>query len=266
MKKVTAILTALVLALGLGSTFAMAEEDYKPSTPEMKVYESIWVSNDGNARVWIGRQDDGFQIEAMQRNGDGTVTAWEYLSNFDEESNSLKDARGIKGDYKIADGKAELIEGTNEDDAGASFTVDENGVLIWKEAKEGGFDIGLLRIGNFAGRYVHDRAALDFVWDVHDNEYNILLTWGESADQTWEYILKGTYIPETETVKFQGLKQLLTYKEDGEIDTTAEIEQGEVKGSCFFNENGGLVWQASDLDEGEIVFENELLPIWELEM
>ena len=61
MKKVTAILTALVLALGLGSTFAMAEEDYKPSTPEMKVYESIWVSNDGNARVWIGRQDDGFQ-------------------------------------------------------------------------------------------------------------------------------------------------------------------------------------------------------------
>ena len=209
MKKVTAILTALVLALGLGSTFAMAEEDYKPSTPEMKVYESIWVSTDG---------------------------------------------------------KAELIEGTNEDDAGASFTVDENGVLIWKEAKEGGFDIGLLRIGNFAGRYVYDRATLDFVWDVHDNEYNILLTWGESADQTWEYILKGTYIPETETVKFQGLKQLLTYKEDGEIDTTAEIEQGEVKGIRFFNENGGLVWQASDLDEGEIVFENELLPIWELEM
>ena len=266
MKKVIAILTALVLALGLGCTFAMAEEDYKPSTPEMKVYESIWVSNDADARVWIGRQDDGFQIEAMQRNGDGTFTAWEYLANFDEESQSIKDAVGVKGDYQFVDGKAEFIEGTNKDDVGASFTVDENGVLIWKEAKEGGFDIGLLRIGNFAGRYVYERAMLDFVWDVHENDYNILLTWGESADQNWDYQLKGTYIPEIETVKFQGLKQLLTYKEGGEIDTTAKIEQGEVEGSCYFNENGGLVWKASDLDEGEIVFENELLPIWELEM
>ena len=73
MKKVIAILTALVLALGLGCTFAMAEDDsVPPSTPEMKAYESAWISEDGQTLVWIGRQDEGFQIEAVQMTGENT--------------------------------------------------------------------------------------------------------------------------------------------------------------------------------------------------
>ena len=266
MKKMIAILTALLLALTVGCTAAVAEDDsVPPSTPEMKAYESFWLSPDGAARVWIGRQDEGFQIDAVLMTGNDTFTSWNYLSNFDKTTNSLQDAAGVKGNYKIVGGKDELIEGTSEDDVKATFTIDENGLLLWKEAKEGGLDVSLQRIGNFAGQYVYERALLTFVWNVHENDYSILLSWGQSAFQTWEYQLKGAYDPKTETVTFKGLKELLTYKDNGEIDTTAKVEESAVEGSCWFNDNGGLVWKCSDNDGKEIVFENELLALWEME-
>ena len=241
MKKMIAILTALLLALTVGCTAAVAEDDsVPPSTPEMKAYESFWLSPDGAARVWIGRQDDGFQIDAVLMTGNDTFTSWNYLSNFDKTT-------------------------TSEDDVKATFTIDENGLLLWKEAKEGGLDVSLQRIGNFAGQYVYERALLTFVWNVHENDYSILLSWGQSAFQTWEYQLKGAYDPKTETVTFKGLKELLTYKDNGEIDTTAKVEESAVEGSCWFNDNGGLVWKCSDNDGEEIVFENELLALWEME-
>ena len=115
MKKLIAILMALVLALTLGCTFAAAEDDsVPPSTPEMKAYESAWISEDGQTLVWIGRQDDGFQIEAVQTTGENAFTSWQYLSNFDAETKSIKDAQGIKGDYKVTEeGKDERIEGSS---------------------------------------------------------------------------------------------------------------------------------------------------------
>ena len=269
MKKVTALLLALMLALTAGCTAALAEEDNSvpPSTPEMKKYESIWVSADGNTRVWIGRQDEGFQIEAMQWTGNDTFTGWGYLANFNKETNSLTDVLGMKEEHKIIDDRDEVVEGSSVEGIRASFTFDEgSGALIWKEEQEGGVDVSLLRIGNFAGCYVYERAMLDFVWNVHENDYSILLSWGESAFQTWEYQLKGTYHPETETVEFKGLKQLLTYNEGGEIDTSAKVEESEVEGTCYFNENGGLVWKASDVAGEDVVFEKEDLALWELEM
>ena len=263
MKKVIAILTALVLALGLGCTFAMAEDDsVPPSTPEMKAYESAWISEDGQTLVWIGRQDEGFQIEAVQMTGENTFTSWEYLSMFDEETKSIKDAQGIKGDYKVTEeGKDELIEGSSADDVKASFTLGEDGKLTWKD-EQAGKETVLEKIGNFIGSYTFDRASIAFVWDTHENHYDVLVTWAENVSQLWEYQLVGEYDPKTETVNFKGLKQLLTYKDDGEIDTSAKVEEGELEGTFSFNENGGLVWKSSDGSGDGVVFENDLIPLW----
>jgi hypothetical protein len=63
-------------------------------------------------------------------------------------------------------------------------------------------------------------------------------------------------------VNFKGLKQLLTFKEDGEIDTSAKTEEGELEGSFSFNKDGGLVWKSSDGSGEGIVFENDLIPLW----
>ena len=267
MKKVMAILTAMVLALGAGCTFAMAEEDISvpPSTPEMKAYESAWISEDGKTMVWIGRQDEGFQIETVQATGEDTFTSWEYLSNFDGETKSIKDAKGIKGDYKITEGKDELIEGSSVDDVEASFTLGEDGRLTWND-KQAGKETVLEKIGNFVGSYTYERGVLSFIWDTHENHYDIVATWleeeTEKATKVWDYTLVGEYDPKTETVNFKGLKQLLTYKDDGEIDTSAKVEEGELEGTFSFNENGSLVWKSSDGSEDGIVLENDLAPLW----
>ena len=266
MKKVLAILTALFLAVGC--TAALAEEDdfsVPPSTPEMKAYESNWISEDGKTLVWIGRQDDGFQVQAVRRTGEDTFTSWEYLSLFDTETRSLKNAEGNKCDCRYTDGRDEMIDGTSVDGIKASFTLDETGMLIWKD-EQAGTETKLQKIGNFTGRYIYDRAIIDFVWDVHDNHYDILVTWGQSGNQVWDYQLVGVYDPKTETVKFQGLKQLLTYTENGEIDSTAEIQQGELEGTFTLNESGGLVWQSTDGSGDGIVFEPEWLPLWASEL
>ena len=266
MKKMTAVLTALVLALCVGCTFAAAEDDsVPPSTPEMKAYESTWVSEDGETLVQISRQDDGFQIEAVKKTGDDTFTSWGYLSNFDAETKSIRDAAGIRNECKVKDGKDEVIEGTSVDDIKASFSIGEDGRLTWKD-EQAGTETVLQKIGNFIGRYEYDRATIDFVWNVHENHYNILVSWSESAWQLWDYQLVGEYDPATETVKFQGLKQVLTYKDDGEIDTTADTEEAELEGTFTFNENGGLVWQSSDGSGDGIVFENAWLPLWASEL
>jgi len=266
MKKAMAILTALVLALGLGCTFAMAEEDsVPPSTPEMKAYESAWISEDGRTMVWIGRQDEGFQIEAVQMTGEDTFTSWEYLSMFDEETKSIKDARGIKGDYKIKEGKDEFIEGSSADDVEASFILGEDGKLTWND-KQAGKETVLEKIGNFVGSYTYERGVLSFVWDTHENHYDILVTWleeeNENATKVWDYELSGEYDAKTETVNFKGLKQLLTYKADGEIDTGAKVGEKELEGSFTFNKDGCLVWKSSDGAGDGIVFENDLIPLW----
>ena len=267
MKKLNAILMALVLALTLGCTFAAAEDDsVPPSTPEMKAYESAWISEDGQTLVWIGRQDDGFQIEAVQTTGENAFTSWQYLSNFDAETKSIKDAQGIKGDYKVTEeGKDELIEGSSADDVKASFTLGEDGKLTWKD-EQAGKETVLEKIGNFIGSYTYTRGVLSFVWDTHENHYDIMVTWleeeNEKSTKVWDYELVGEYDAKTETVNFKGLKQLLTYKEDGEIDTSAKVEEGELEGSFTFNKDGGLVWKSSDGSGDGIVFENDLIPLW----
>ena len=261
MKKIFAMLAALVLALTVGCSFAVAEEDMKPSTPEMKAYESTWVSEDGETLVQISRQDDGFQITAVRKTGDDTFTSWEYLSNFDAETKSIKDAFGIKCDCKVTDGVDNVIDGSSVDELHASFTIGDDARLIWKD-EEAGTETVLAKIGNFIGQFVYDRLSVDFVWNAHENHYNILATWADNAWQTWDYQLNGNYDPETETVSFQGLTQLLTYKDDGEIDTEAKVEERELEGTFSFDENGGLIWKSSDASEDGIVLENCWIPLW----
>ena len=264
MKKGFALITALMVALTMGCAAALAELDdsVPPSTPEMKAYESIWISDDGETRIWIGRQDEGFQIEAVQKTGEDSFNSWGYLAMFDGESKSIRNAIGTKDSCVYRDGREEVQENLG-DEFKADFSINENGKLIWKDYQDdAGAGLALTRIGNFAGKYGAERATIDFVWNVHENDYSILVSWGQSAWETWDYQMKGTYDPETETVTAKGLKQLLTYKDDGEIDTTADPQEAEVDGVFSFDENGGLVWKSSTGEADGIVFENDAVPLW----
>ena len=120
------------------------------------------------------------------------------------------------------------------------------------------------KTGEFAGRYLCDRAAIDIAWNAHENDYAIVVSWGQNAWQTWDYQLKGTYDPETETVAFKGLKQLLTYDDNGELDAAADTEEAELEGTFTFNDAGGLVWQSTDGSGDGIVFESDSIPLWDI--
>lgn len=262
MKKIFAILTALALFLAAGCTFAAADEiDVPPSTPEMKAYESYWVSDDGEAILWIGRQDEGFQMAVVRKTSEDSFRSWEYVALFDEETKSIRNANGTRCDCKVADGEESMVEGTGVEDIRADFTIGEDGKLIWKD-EEAGTETAFVKVGNFLGRYAYDRANIVFVWNVHENHYTVLADWSQSAWQIWDYQLVGTYDPETETVSFKGLKMLLTYKEDGEIDSDADVEEAELEGTFTLDENGNLLWQSSDGTGDGIVFENLWIPLW----
>ena len=262
MKKGLAIIVAL-LTLMTGCTAVLAEDDSVPaSTPEMKAYESSWISDDGQTRIRIGRQDKGFQIEVVKFTGEDSFDSWEYLAGFDEETKSIRDALGMKEACVIKEGEAEVRERLF-DGIRADFSLDGDGRLIWKDAQEdAGAGTAFTNIGNFIGSYVCERAVIDFVWNVHENDYSILVSWGQSAWETWDYQLKGAYDPDTETVTAKGLKQLLTYKDDGEIDLEADAQEADVDGVFTFDGNGGLIWKSTTGEADGMVFENDMLPPW----
>ena len=261
MKKIFAILTALALVLAAGCVFAEADNDsVPPSTPEMKAFEGTWVAEGSETVICISRQDDGFQMQAVRKTGEDTFISWDYVAGFDAETKSIKDAHGSRCECRVKDGVDSMIEGTSVDGIHDSFIIRDD-KLVWKDGKEGTETV-FTKIGGFVGQYCCDRAMINFNWNARENHYSILVTGPESSWEIWEYQLNGTYDPKTETVAFQGLKKLETYKEDGEIDTTVDTQEEKLEGTFSFNEKGELVWKSSDGSGDGIVFENIRTPLW----
>lgn len=261
MKKIFALLTALVLALAVGCAFAEETDDsVPPSTPEMKAFEGTWISAETKTLLWIGRQDDGFQMQAVRQTGEDTFTSWEYIAGFDAETKSIKNADGTKCDCKVTDGVDNVIDGTSAEGLKAGFTIQDE-KLTWKD-ETAGTETVFTKIGGFLGQYCYDRAMVSIGWDAREDRYLITVTWAQSAWEVWEYQLEGTYDPKTETVAFQGTKHLDTYKDDGELDTTADTQEEKVEGTFSLNENSELVWKSSDGAGDGIVFENTWIPLW----
>ena len=133
MKKLFAII--LVLALALVSVGFAEEENLPPMPEEAAVYEGTWVCD--RASIEIVWEEEGFRVFISWGSSAAETSEWEYSCHYIAETKSLEAMpTGIHTDNVYgADG--EIVSSTViYDDGEATFTLDEEGRLLWHDVKE----------------------------------------------------------------------------------------------------------------------------------
>ena len=136
MKKLFAII--LVLALALVSVGFAEEEKLPPMPEEAAVYEGTWVCD--RASIEIIWEEEGFRVFISWGSSASETSEWEYSCYYDAETKSLEAMpTGIHTDNVYGE-DGEIVSSTViYDDGEATFTLDEEGHLLWHDVKE---DVG----------------------------------------------------------------------------------------------------------------------------
>ena len=244
MKKLLTVLLALCLVLATAAFAEGSEEKtYSEEHPGVLAFDSYWVSEDARVRIEAHHTDGGYEILAVEMTGGNTFNSWEYLLTYDEETKSLvADKTGMKSANTFDTEGAVTGSEKEYEDGSARFIISEEGLLCWVDEKESTFEFTAFhRIGSFPGRYICDRAEMQVSWAGEETAYDMWLEWPDSAFQTWSWDMTGVYDPETDTLVLNGVRRLLTYKEDGELDPDADLQEEEVMAVVAMDGNGFLV-------------------------
>ena len=264
MKKMMAILLALALMLNCALVMAenAEEKTYAEEHPGVMNYDGYWLSEDESTLIEIGVRLDGVEMLIYRTPGQKEFTSWEYLLTYDDAAGTLHSDNGMKSTNTVQEngelGSASVYE---YDDGQADFSINEEGRLIWKDLKEdAGAGQTFIPIGGFLGDYVCDRASIAFRWN--EGHYAIDINWADSAavNNNWQYV--GEYDPATRTVTAKGFYQKLTYKEDGTVDTEADLGEKEVSAVFSFDGNFNLIWTSPDGEGDGLAFENLYTPAY----
>ena len=134
MKKLIAIILALILALGCA---AGAEEASMPA--EAAAYEGVWQCD--RATVSMDWEEEGFRVLITWGSSAWEHTEWQYSCYYHEEDNTLAAVPfGIRTDYVYGD-DGELVSAAEiYNDGDAVFSLDAEGYLIWEDQKENAGD------------------------------------------------------------------------------------------------------------------------------
>ncbi len=207
MKKLFALLLALCLSVSVMAVFAEEEDEfgyYTKDHPEAEVYVNTWVAEDGDWRVEVFDEDGGLKLGITHRLGDNKEDMWEYAAAMAEDGTTLT-AVPLGLHYRQDTVSGDWDE-TYYEDGDANFTINENGMLVWEDLKEGAGDgMEFMPIGNFyGGRWMKDDIEVIF-FDWYEGEYDVrCYKRDENGSITDDAILKGTYDPETDTLTVSG--------------------------------------------------------------
>ena len=240
MKKLIALL--LVFCLSLTAAAALAEDEfgyYPDDYPESKVYVSTWVAEDGDWRIEVYGEDGCIKPMVVHRLGDNREDVWEYATELGEDNALVAAPLGLhyQQDTVTYDWNTTYYE-----DGDATFTLNEEGKLLWNDLKEdAGKGLEFEKIGEFfGGRWTKGDIEVQFS-DWYDGEYDIrCYRYGENNEILADAILKGAYDPATGTVTAQGSfdpdkpitvtfsfgKDGVIWTEDG-VSTPMELSQRE---------------------------------------
>jgi len=268
MKKMFAVLLALVISL---TCFAATAEDiasYRVVQPDAAKFEGDWVSEDGNYILEAEFGQDAMEIGIVRTTGEKTFLMWEYLTEYDPGTGVLTSAAGDRAEYRIQDeGRTELAEGAGMDDnVEAEFSLDEGGKLIWNNKKEEALSrVVFDRIGWFTGDYTcakNDVVTEGFIkvrYNTAEKRYDVEITL-EDYTGRHEWQLQGTYNAEKDVLELTGTR----VKKDGQEGENPE--QTEVTGELDFSEDQKLHFitpQNPELKEAVFAWERELpVQIW----
>ncbi len=205
MKKLFALM--LVFCLSLTAVISLAEDDfgyYPDEYPESKVFVNTWIAENGDWRIEVYGEDGGIKPMIVHRLGDNKEDVWEYAMALSEDKTSLVAVPfGLHYKQDTVTGDWDI---TYYEDGDATFTINENGRLIWTDLKEdAGKGLEFEAIGNFyGGRWMKDDIEVIF-FDWYDGQYDIrLYQRGENGEILGDAILKGDYDPETDTIAAEG--------------------------------------------------------------
>jgi hypothetical protein len=176
---------------------------YPDEHPESKVYLSTWVAEDGNWRIEMNGEDGGIRPAVYHRLGDNKEDIWEYAAALGKNGELAAVPFGLHYRQDTVSGNWDI---TYYEDGDATFTVNENGKLIWNDLKEdAGKGLEFEKIGDFYGtRWMKGDIEVIF-YDWYQGQYDIrLYQRGTNNEILKDAILKGDYDAVAGTVTAEG--------------------------------------------------------------
>ena len=217
MKKAFLVLMAFVLAIAC--TAALAEEaPAAQEAPDPDNYSGMWQCD--RASIEINREEEGYRILIEWGSSAWETTFWEYSCFYHEEDNTLVSMPfGLRTEVVYTEGSDEATYTDVYDDGQATFSLDEDGCLIWQDEKE---DAGKgMRFVNSA-------------WEHTEWQYSCF------------------YHEEDNTLVSMpfGLRTDVVYTEDSDEPSYTDIyDDGQA--TFFLDEDGHLIWQDEKEDAGK---------------
>lgn len=247
MKKMIAALLALMMAL-LCAVSVAEEPAETPATDAQKMFDSAWICGSSTVEAWY--MGGIWEVLVSLNYG---ATKWDYTCIYDEEQKalvSLDSEANVKSVISLDEEGSEADREVLDTEAKASFTLNENGRLVWKDEKEdAGAGMEFEKIGWFAGTFACGDYLLDCVWDIEEpvegevySGYRVNIVLEDDNGRTeWNYTC--AYDPETETLTAPfGSKEFLPNGSEA-----FEIIYDDGSASFFFDEEHNLIWK-DDVD------------------
>lgn len=202
MKKMTSFLLALMMALTLSCTLALADEAPQPEGG--KKFEGNWAMRGG--LVEIVYEEEGYRVSVdLFNQDDGTGILWQYACYYSEEKDALESVSSSKAGYALdlltldrTFGEC-AYEGVDDAEETTVFTLSADGALTWKDGRENmGQDLEFRSIGRLEGVWkneaedVYTELHWEGLLDENTYFYTVFIGRGEEA-----FHMAGLYDPKT---------------------------------------------------------------------
>ena len=254
MKKWISILLAVCLLSTL--VCSAAEEKEIPQPKGGQKFESDWAVPYGLVRIYY--EEEGYRVNVRIENSDqAAVSEWEYSCYYNEGVDALESISSLRADYTVNldTGEPEFAgnayEGLDEENGITTFTLDDSGRLLWKDAHEdAGAGLAFTDIGRFEGiwRNEEEEVEVQFMWNGSDPDhfdYTVYIQRGKSDAEAYTlFLMNGDYDPIAGRLTAGGTCTQFTRNASGEYDTEEDGEYVE----AFFSktENGKLVYETAN--------------------
>jgi chemotaxis protein histidine kinase CheA len=253
--------TAEAVAEGTEEAEAPAAK-YADEHPGVVAFDSIWVTDDGAAVVNLGVRTDGVEVVVVKKTGEKEWLSWEYLPAYDDEKKILVSTGNGMKSTNVEDADGNVSAKYEYEDGSATFSLDENGDLIWKDEKEdAGAGLAFHKTSWFAGAYVCDRAQIEIHYVPTAKNYSVEIHWADSANESNDWLLTGTYQADTNTLTVSGTEKKSVYAEGGELtseETVAEIKDGTIS----FDDQYNLIVKGVEGIAETMAFESQFNDYW----
>lgn len=228
MKKWFSMLLALVM-VGMIACAALADETPQPEGG--KKFEGDWTIAGGIAL--IDYEEEGYKVSVDILNSkDNTGSVWEYSCYYKEDRDSLLSVSSSRTNYTYDLDTNEkkfgtpVYEGLDEENQATEFTIDQDGLLIWKDGHDdAGAGLKFANNGAFEGVWKNEADAIraEIRWNGATEDemfYTLFITVGKTdGDRYVDYIMNGFYDAKTGKLNAMGTRTVFTKNEKGEYDS-----------------------------------------------